>query len=319
MRTHRLQTLTLCLIAVVLAVFAVQPAHALGTQAGTVISNQATVDFTDANGNPLQELSNIVQTTVSQVASVLVDPDNSSTATPGDVVYYAHTVTNTGNGPDTINMTASSSEGWGLVFYLDVDGDGLYNGAVDTLLADSDGDSDPDTGVLADDASVDILIEITIPVAAAEPSVDTTTVTGTSALDGLATETATDTTTISAPTLGVVKSVNPTGDQPPGTTLTYTVVVTNNGSAQANAVVVTDPHRVQPRWRSHLRRVRRCAGDAHSLDRCGSRGGERRVIDRVVPGDHRLGHLKTSPSGAERRRDRRSASSSLPSAVEPTG
>jgi uncharacterized repeat protein (TIGR01451 family) len=71
--------------------------------------------------------------------------------------------------------------------------------------------------------------------------VDTTTVTGTSALDGLATETATDTTTIAAPTLGVLKSVNPTGDQPPGATLTYTVVVTNNGAAQANSVVVTDP------------------------------------------------------------------------------
>jgi uncharacterized repeat protein (TIGR01451 family) len=229
------------MIAVALAVFAVQPARALGTQAGTVISNQATVDFTDANGNPIQQLSNIVTTTVSQVATVLVDPDNSSTATPGDVIYYAHQATNTGNGPDTINMTASSSASWALVFYLDVDGDGLYNGAVDTLLGDSDGNGDPDTGVLANNGSVDILIEVTVSAAAADGTVDTTTVTGTSALDALVTETATDTTTIAAPTLGVLKSVNPTGDQPPGTTLTYSVVVTNNGAAQANAVVVTDP------------------------------------------------------------------------------
>jgi len=241
MRTHRLQSLTLCMIAVALALFAVQPVRALGTQAGTVISNQATVDFTDANGNPLQQLSNIVTTTVSQVAALLVDPDNSSTATPGDVVYYAHQVTNTGNGPDTINMTAASSASWGLVFYLDVDGDGLYNNAVDTLLGDSDGDGDPDTGLLADNASVDILIEVTVPGAAANGTVDTTTVTGTSALDALVTETATDITTIAAPTLGVVKSVNPATDQPPGATLTYTVVVTNNGAAQANAVVVSDP------------------------------------------------------------------------------
>ena len=35
--------------------------------------------------------------------------------------------------------------------------------------------------------------------------------------------------------------MNPATDQPPGATLTYSVVVTNNGTAQANAVVVTDP------------------------------------------------------------------------------
>ena len=80
---------------------------ALGTPAGTTIQNQATVTYEDANSNTLTELSNVVQTTVSQVAGVLVDPDNSATGDPGDTLYYAHTVTNTGNGDDTIDVTAT--------------------------------------------------------------------------------------------------------------------------------------------------------------------------------------------------------------------
>src|SRR6185436_5777172 len=78
--------------------FAAAFSHALatGTPAGTTISNQATVNYADNNGNPLTTLSNIVTTTVSQVATVTVDPDRSSNATPGDVIYYAHDVTNGG-------------------------------------------------------------------------------------------------------------------------------------------------------------------------------------------------------------------------------
>ena len=83
----------------------------MGTTAGTPITNQATVDYEDANGNPLQALSNIVSTTVSQVAGVSVTPDNSQTADPGDSVPYLHVVENTGNGPDTIDVTASTSTG----------------------------------------------------------------------------------------------------------------------------------------------------------------------------------------------------------------
>jgi uncharacterized repeat protein (TIGR01451 family) len=122
-----------------------------------------------------------------------------------------------------------------------VDGDGLYNGAVDTALGDSDLDGDPDTGVLLADGFVDILVEVTVPGAATDGDFDTTTVTGTSVFDTLVTESATDTTTIAAPTLAVVKSVLPAGNQPPGTTLTYSVVVTNNGTGQADSVIITDP------------------------------------------------------------------------------
>ncbi len=223
------------------AAFFTPTAWAVGTAAGVPITNQATVDYEDANGNPLQSLSNIVTTTVSQVGGVTVVPDNAANGDPGDTVSYLHTVTNTGNGTDTIDMTTSSSQGWSVSLYLD-DGDGIFEpGTDDVALADSDTDGTPDSGSLIADASVDIWVAVSVPAGTADGTVDTTTVTGTSSFDGTVTDSATDTTTVTAPTLSVTKSVLPAGDQPPGTTLTYTVVITNNGNADANQVVLTDP------------------------------------------------------------------------------
>jgi uncharacterized repeat protein (TIGR01451 family) len=212
----------------------------VGTPAGTVISNQATVNYTDANGNGLTALSNIVNTTVSQVASVTVSPDRSANATPGDVVYYAHDVTNGGNGSDTIDLTVTSSQGWGTALFLDNNGDGLFD-AGDTAPVDTDGDTIPDTGLMAANAVVKILARITVPNAAPPASVDSMVVTGTSSFNAAVFDIATDTTTVRAPNVAAVKSVAPVGAQPPGTALTYTVVVTNNGNGNASAIVLTDP------------------------------------------------------------------------------
>lgn len=227
--------------ALVVAAGAAGPALAVGTPAGTTISNQATVNFQDVNGNPLTQLSNLVQTTVSQVAGVTVDPDGASNADPGDVVYYAHVVTNGGNGPDTIDLTVSSSQGWSVTIYRDVNNNGTYEAGTDVVLTDSDGDLVPDSGVLAADGFMRILVAVTVPAGTANGTVDSTTVTGTSSFNTAVSDLATDTTTVDAPSLSVVKSVAPVGDQPPGTVLTYTIVITNNGSGAANAVVLRDP------------------------------------------------------------------------------
>jgi uncharacterized repeat protein (TIGR01451 family) len=216
------------------------PALAVGTPAGTTITNQATVNYADSNGNPLTTLSNIVTTTVSQVASVTVDPNRSSTASPGDVIYYAHDVTNGGNGDDTIDLTAVSSNAWVTALFADNDGSGTFT-AGDTLLTDTDGDTVVDTGLLAHDAVKKILARLTVPAGTANAVVDTTTVTGTSSFNVAVSDTAIDTTTINAPNMSVVKSVLPAGPQPPATVLTYTVVVTNNGAGSATTVVLTDP------------------------------------------------------------------------------
>ena len=94
---------------------------------------------------------------------------------------------------------------------------------------------------MAADATMEVLVCVSVPAGAADGTVDTTDIDIASACDSTQTDSATDTTTIDAPDLSVVKSVAPLGDQPPGATLTYTVVITNNGSADALNIVLTDP------------------------------------------------------------------------------
>ncbi|HEY3174336.1 MAG TPA: hypothetical protein VGK94_01105 [Candidatus Polarisedimenticolia bacterium] len=235
-----LRCATLALAFFALAAAGTGQALAVGTPAGTTISNQATVSYADSNGNPLVTLSNIVTTTVSQVASLTVDPDGTSAAAPGDLIYYAHDVTNPGNGNDTIDVAAVSSNGWATALYADNDSSGTFT-AGDTLLADTDGDTVVDTGLMSANAIFKILARVTVPAGTASGTVDTMTVTGTSSFNLAISDTATDITTVNAPDMSVVKSVLPVGSQPPGATLTYTVVVTNNGSGSATSVVLTDP------------------------------------------------------------------------------
>lgn len=243
--TSSLKTLGLRLAATACAVAALAtPTWAIGTRATTSITNTARVDFQDVNGNALFQNSNTVTTVVSQVGGVDVAPNNGPiTLNPGDTHYFPHVVTNTGNFDDYVNLTAASAGGWTVAVYRDVNNNGTYEAGTDTLLTDSAGDADttPDSGLLANDGLMRILVAVTVPAGTADGTADVTTVTGTSVFDNTKVDTATDTINITAPNVSVVKSVLPAGPQPPGTVLTYTVVVTNNGTGAANTVVLTDP------------------------------------------------------------------------------
>jgi len=240
MSTKTLSRLALGLLLAVVAAIATPHAWAVGTPAGTDITNQATVDFADVNGNPLQVLSNVVTTTVSAVEGVDITPAAGQDADPGDLVCYLHTVTNTGNDTDSIDVSTASSMGWTVNVYEDTDSSGDYS-VGDAALVDNNGNGSVDTGDLANDAATTILVCVSVPTDAADAAVDNTTVTVASYNDPGVTDAVTDTTTIQAPTLSVVKSVDPPGDQPPGTTLTYTIEVTNTGTGVAQNVVLTDP------------------------------------------------------------------------------
>ena len=109
--------------------------------------------------------------TVYQVAGVILSPDNLSTAGSDTTVNYTHTIVNNGNGMDTFNIAAVSSQGW-------------------TVTA-------PPSVMLAAGASQTIVVNITVP-AGAHGRTGITTVTATSAYNSGVSDSATDTTYVSS-------------------------------------------------------------------------------------------------------------------------
>jgi len=118
----------LCTAALLLpmAVSAVQPA------ANTVIGNQAAATFTDAAGKLQEVKSNLVSTTVVQVAAVALTDGLTKTATAGNTVYVPHTATNNGNGTDPVKITVIDSPTEGtfsnIAVYADLNGSGAASG-----------------------------------------------------------------------------------------------------------------------------------------------------------------------------------------------
>lgn len=179
------------------------------------------VSFTATSTNNPVESDTIGDTvTVNSFASVDFAPDQGGSATPGGTVTYAHTITNTGNVSDTWDLTFVSSEGWTYVFY-----NALNN---------------PITSVtLGPGASANITARLTVPAGATVGTVETGVLTATGNAS-LVFDTATDVTVIVAGNLQLTKSVNPVGDQLPGTDLVYTVDYSNIGTDDLTNIIVYD-------------------------------------------------------------------------------
>ncbi len=170
------------------------------------------------NGTQLDTIANTV--TVNTLASVDFAPDNAGNATAGGTITYAHTVSNTGNVFDTFDLTYASSQGWTYVFF--------------------DPGLNPITSIaLAPGAAVGITVRLTVPAGAAVGTVEVGVLTATGQVT-LATDNATDVTTIVAGNLSLTKSVSPLGDQVPGTDLSYTVDYQNLGTDAVTTIVIYD-------------------------------------------------------------------------------
>src|SRR2546426_752026 len=96
--------------------------EAQGTQAGTQFSNWATLTFISA-GTGYAVASDTVAILVGQVAGVSLQPPRVNSGAPGTAVVFAHTLTNTGNGPDSFPVAAASARGWPVTLYRDWNGD----------------------------------------------------------------------------------------------------------------------------------------------------------------------------------------------------
>jgi uncharacterized repeat protein (TIGR01451 family) len=206
-------------------------AHAAPPPAGQSISNQASATYLDASGTTQTVSSNIVLTTVQQIASLTLVASDNKMANPGGVVNYPHTLTNTGNGNDTFNLTTGNTGGFtmtGVVIYA-ADSSGAPTGPAITS-----------TGVLTAGASFKFVVQGSLPAGATVGQTNDITVTGTSVFDPTKTQSNTDRTTVTNGAVLTLSKVASVSNGPVGTVITYTLNYSNTGNATANTVAITD-------------------------------------------------------------------------------
>ena len=214
-------------------------AFAAAPAANSLIGNTATATYTDASAVPRSATSNTVQTIVQQVRAFDLVADETRYVAPGGQVTFPHTLTNTGNGSDTITLSAANNNALGddfdltgLVIYADADGNGVADNAI------------PVTSVtLAAGGVYKFVVVSNAPVTALDTQDADVTVTANAAAGaGLLalTDTSADKAIISTnAVVSVTKSANIlTG--PAGTVVEYTLTYTNTGNATATDLVITD-------------------------------------------------------------------------------
>ena len=139
-------------------------------------------------------------------------------------------------------------------FYFDHNADGLINNG-DVPITDSNLDGKLDAGTMMQDELVYIIAKAQIPAGASDASVSIMVMTATSVGDASVSDDGNLTVTVTAPVLSLSKTVSPIGNQPPGTTLTYSCTLTNSGSGVANQVVISDDVPVNTTYESGTMKI----------------------------------------------------------------
>jgi uncharacterized repeat protein (TIGR01451 family) len=164
--------------------------------------------------------------------SVAVSP-HSTTASrlPSNGTNYtvAFTVQNTGAGTDSYDLLTSKQPGTALTT-VSIIGAGITQGG------------NPDSARLANvSAGASVTATVTYSVGSvAAGTLDTLSFTARSVAGSSHSDLGRLTLTVVRPNLTLSKGVSPSGTQPPGTDLTYTATLTNNGTSNAVTVVVVD-------------------------------------------------------------------------------
>jgi uncharacterized repeat protein (TIGR01451 family) len=206
--------------------------YAEGTPAGTQIKNVAKLNYKDAGGNSFAELKDSVTVTVEQVAALAISPSiRNVTSSDSTLLYYPITLVNTGNGTDNgIGLTATSTQGWTTVLYVDTDGDGVLDVGEPVYTGPSN---------IAADDSLKLIATVFVPLGTSSGTLDTVKVTATSGFDPGVSAVSNNVATISTIDVAVTKSNNNSAPQP-GATVTYTLGFTSSGTGKALGTVIRD-------------------------------------------------------------------------------
>ncbi|MCD6380334.1 hypothetical protein J7M07_07830 [bacterium] len=163
--------------------------------------------------------------TVNNASLVSITPNRNGTGTSGGTIRYDHTVTNMGNVDDTFMLSFASSNGWSYSFF------DILNNPINSVT-------------LTAGSTQNIVVQISIPGGIPNGTVENGTITVTGNAYA-ATNSALDVTTIVAGNLVLNKSVNPSGNQAPGTELTYRTDYSNVGAGNLDTIVIFD---AMPAW-----------------------------------------------------------------------
>ncbi len=203
------------------------------TPAGTRIVSRTTGSYENANGTVFTFADSIF-VVVGQVAGAGVTPPRAVMGDAGVTSVMGHTLTNMGNGDDSLAVASSSRRGWPTRIYRDVNG----NGALDP------GDALLTTPVfLAMRASAEILVAVDVPATpAVRGLIDTVDVRAASRYDPSVSASLYDALTVRD--AGISIALNKSADRPSaavGDLLTYSITYTASGYGSATEFEITDP------------------------------------------------------------------------------
>ena len=154
-------------------------ANVAGSQGAGIIANTGAYTYDPGTGTPIGPYStNTVDFTVTQAGSVSITGDTVPSAAQGTTVVFTNTVTNTGNGSDSFDITVTNTSfpaGTSFAFFKS-DGN--------TPLVGTNGNTTPDTGTLTAGATYDVKVKATLPAGSSGVNVNyTASITATSKLN----------------------------------------------------------------------------------------------------------------------------------------